>query len=93
MSATVFKRLRQPPRRGAVFAYHFSGLPYGLGAVVRESLPQTAEDCMLLYIFRSFPDDPQALSTADAQELLIAPIVVGVGLWKHGYFSHSRDKL
>jgi len=87
MNMQVLKRSRKPPARGDIFAYRLRGHPFGFGRVIRLGTKIGGfEDVVLIYIYRAFSSDKNAIPELTKRDLLIPPLGINRRPWTMGYF-------
>jgi len=87
MNMQVLKRSRTPPLAGGIFAYRLKGHPFGFGRVIRLGTKIGGfEDVLLIYIFRAFSMDKNAIPELTKRDLLIPPLGINRRPWTMGYF-------
>jgi hypothetical protein len=90
------RRLKKSTKKllsGDIFALQVQEGQYIFGRVIRlDAKVGGFDDCILIYIYRTFSEDKNKIPKLDKNNLLIPPIATNLIPWTHGYFeviSHS----
>ena len=87
----VLKKSREKPVAGDIFTYQMPDGLFRFGRVIRTGCPIASwPDVILAYFYRAASDSPAMVPLLSKRELLIAPIGIGAGGWRRGYFQTVR---
>lgn|GEM_PF-895011 len=80
-------RSRKRLHPGDIFVYKFPRRPFGFGRVIRtDVIMAPASGLLLLYFYKAFSKDKNAIPRLDKSDLLMQPKITNATPWTQGFF-------